>query len=399
MPRKSSLFPENYNTLLDDLKTRIRQAQVRAALAVNQELTLLYWQIGREIVIRQQKEGWGSKVISRLAKDLKQEFPSIAGFSARNLNYMRAFAAAYPDEEIVQRCVAKIPWRHNIALIEKLKSPEEKLWYAQKALENGWSRDVLVLQVESDLYHRQGGAITNFKQALPEPQSDLAHQLLKDPYNFDFLTLSENAQERDLERALVDRIRDFLLELGVGFAFVGSQYHLEIDGQDFYIDLLFYHIRLHCYVVIDLKITPFQPEYSGKLNFYISAVDDLLRQSEDKPTIGLRLHCYVVIDLKITPFQPEYSGKLNFYISAVDDLLRQSEDKPTIGLVLCRGKSNAISEYALRDINKPIGISTYKLQDDLPDSLKGNLPSIEQLEIELEAAASDIEAKAAESSK
>ncbi len=354
MPRQSSLFPENYNTLLDDLKTRIRQAQVRAALAVNQELTLLYWQIGREIVIRQQKEGWGSKVISRLAKDLKQEFPAIVGFSARNLNYMRAFAAAYPDEQIVQRCVAKIPWRHNIALIEKLKSSEERLWYAQKTLENGWSRDVLVLQVESDLFHRQGGAITNFKQALPEPQSDLAHQLLKDPYNFDFLTLSEHAQERDLERALVDRIRDFLLELGVGFAFVGSQYHLEIDGQDFYIDLLFYHIRLHCYVVIDLKITPFQPEHSGKLNFYISAVDDLLRQSEDKPTIGL---------------------------------------------VLCRGKSNAIAEYALRDINKPIGISTYKLQDDLPDSLKGNLPSIEQLEIELESAVSDIEAKTAESSK
>jgi predicted nuclease of restriction endonuclease-like (RecB) superfamily len=319
---------------------------VRAALSVNRELVLLYWQLGRDILTRQRQQGWGAKVIDRLARDLQKEFPDMKGFSPRNLKYMRAFAEAYPNEPIVQEVLAQITWYHNIALIEKLKSPEERLWYAQKTVENGWSRNVLVHQIETGLHRRLGAALTNFDRTLPKPQSDLAQQLLKDPYNFDFLSLGQEVQERDLERALVNHIRDFLLELGVGFAFVGSQYHLEIDGDDYYIDLLFYH---------------------------------------------LRLRCYVVIDLKMKEFQPEYSGKMNFYISAVDDLLRHPDDQPTIGIILCRGKKKTVAEYALRDLNKPIGISTYKLKDSLPQTLQGNLPTLEQLEIELNTVASEIE--------
>jgi predicted nuclease of restriction endonuclease-like (RecB) superfamily len=333
---------------LRDLKERIRSAQVRAALSVNRELVLLYWQLGQDILTRQRQQGWGAKVIDRLASDLQKEFPDMKGFSPRNLKYMRAFAEAYPNEPIVQEVLAQITWYHNIALIEKLKSPEERLWYAQKTVEHGWSRNVLVHQIETGLHRRLGAALTNFDRTLPKPQSDLAQQLLKDPYNFDFLSLGQEVQERDLERALVNHIRDFLLELGVGFAFVGSQYHLEIDGDDFYIDLLFYH---------------------------------------------LRLRCYVVIDLKMKEFQPEYSGKMNFYISAVDDLLRHPDDQPTIGIILCRGKKKTIAEYALRDLNKPIGISTYKLKDSLPQTLQDNLPTLEQLEIELNTVASEIEAE------
>ena len=321
---------------------------MRAALSVNRELVLLYWQLGRDILTRQRQQGWGAKVVDRLASDLQKEFPDMKGFSPRNLKYMRAFAEAYPNEPIVQEVLAQITWYHNIALIEKLKSPEERLWYAQKTVEHGWSRNVLVHQIETGLHRRLGAALTNFDRTLPKPQSDLAQQLLKDPYNFEFLSLGEEVQERDLERALVKHIRDFLLELGVGFAFVGSQYHLEVEGDDFYIDLLFYH---------------------------------------------LRLRCYVVIDLKMKEFQPEYSGKMNFYISAVDDLLRHPDDQPTIGIILCRGKKKTIAEYALRDLNKPIGISTYKLKDSLPQTLQDNLPTLEQLEIELNTVASEMEAE------
>ena len=242
---------DDYSRWLRELKERIRSAQVRAALAVNQELVLLYWQIGRSILEQQGQEGWGTKVIEKLAQDLKKEFPKIKGFSRSNLMYMRAFAEAYPDEQIVQRSVGQLPWRHNIALLEKLKIQEQRFWYAQQALENGWSRDVLVMQIESNLHIRQGGAITNFERTLPKLQSDLAQQLIKDPYNLDFLTLEKGAQERDLERELVVHIRDFLLELGVGFSFMGSQYRLEVDGDEFFIDLLFYHVKLRCYVVID----------------------------------------------------------------------------------------------------------------------------------------------------
>ena len=348
MPKSPILFPddENYFALLDGLKRRIRTAQIKAALAVNQELILLYWQIGREILVRQQEEGWGRKVIERLARDLKREFPDMKGFSRTNLMYMRAFAEAWPDEQIVQRCVGQLPWRHNIALLEKLKDLEPRLWYAQKATENGWSRDILVMQIESNLFGRQGGAITNFEQTLPPERSDLSRQLLKDPYNFDFLTLTEAAQERDLERALMERIRDFLLELGVGFAFVGNQYRLDVEGDEYFIDLLFYH---------------------------------------------LKLHCYVVIDLKVTGFKPEYAGKMNFYVTAANRLLRDERDDPTIGIVLCRSKKRTVVEFALETVQNPIGVSTYKLREDLPPALQGQLPSAEQLEIELETAVKELE--------
>ncbi|MDX2272718.1 MAG: PDDEXK nuclease domain-containing protein [Cyanobacteriota bacterium] len=334
----SELVPMGYEELLRDLKDRIRTAQVRAALAVNRELVLLSWQIGREILRRQGQEGWGSKVIDRLGQDLKREFPDITGFSPRNIKYMRAFAEAWPDELIVQQVVAQIPWGHNVRLLDKLTDPMERLWYAQSVVENGWSRAILEYQIESKLYQRQGSSTTNFERTLPKPQSDLAQQLIKDPYTFDFLSLGKEAQERDLENALVTHIRDFLLELGVGFAFVGNQYHLTVGGDDFYIDLLFYH---------------------------------------------LKLRCYVVIDLKMTEFKPEYSGKMSFYVSAVDDLLRDPVDKPTIGIILCKSKNKAAAEYALRDVNKPISISTHQIRESLPESMQGILPTIKQLEIEL----------------
>jgi predicted nuclease of restriction endonuclease-like (RecB) superfamily len=341
----SKLLPGDYDKFLQNLKKRIRSAQIKAVLAVNRELVLLYWQIGKDILSRQQQEGWGAKVIERLAKDLKHEFPDMKGFSRSNLLYMRAFAQAYPEEQIVHAALGQITWYHNITLLDKLKSNKERFWYAQQTVEHGWSRNVLVHHIESGLYRRVGGAVTNFERALAKPQSDLAQQLIKDPYHFDFLTISQDAQERDLENALVDHIRDFLLELGVGFAFVGSQYHLEIDGDDYYIDLLFYH---------------------------------------------LKLRCYVVIDLKVKEFQPEFSGKMSFYVSAVDDLLRHPDDNPTIGIILCKGKKKIAAEYALRDVNKPIGISSYQLRDSLPEALQGNLPTIEQLEVELQTVAMEL---------
>ncbi|MEH2418436.1 PDDEXK nuclease domain-containing protein [Nostoc sp.] len=328
-----------YEDFLTELKTRIYSAQLRAAVAVNKELVLLYWQIGRDILNRQQQQGWGAKVINRLAADLQKAFPEMKGFSLRNLKYMRAFAEAYPDEELVQQVVALIPWGHNVRILDTIKDQTERLWYAQQTIEYGWSRNVLVHQIESKLYHPQGKATTNFNRTLPQPQSQLAQQLLKDPYTFDFLNLGEDFLERDLERPLINHIRDFLLELGVGFAFVGSQYHLEIGGEDFYIDLLFYH---------------------------------------------LRLRCYIVIDLKIEEFKPEFSGKMNFYVSAVDDLLRHPDDQPTIGMILCKSKNKVIAEYSLRDMHKPISVSVYQLKDTLPEPLQGNLPTIEQLEAELE---------------
>lgn len=349
MPTSSSLFPEeeNYIALLDGLKTRIRTAQVKAALAINQELIHLYWQIGREILMRQEQEGWGSKIIERLAKDLKREFPDMTGFSQTNLKYMRSFAEAYSEEEISQRSVDQLPWRHNIVLFTKLKERDLRFWYAQKALENGWSRDILAMQIESNLFDRQGGAITNFEQTLPAPHSDLARQVLKDPYHLDFLPVGQAMQERDLENALVAHIRDFLMELGVGFAFVGSQYYLNIGGEDFYLDLLFYH---------------------------------------------LELRCFVIIDLKMGDFRAEFSGKMNLYVSAVDDQLRKEHDNPTIGIILCKSKNKTIAEYALRNINAPIAVSTHRL----PEKLQESLPSVEQLEMELEAAVSELQENAGE---
>ena len=332
------IVPEGYESFLKGLKERVRAAQLRAGLSVNRELVLLYWNIGRDILARQKDQGWGAKVIDRLANDLRGEFPEMTGFSPRNLKYMRAFAEAWPDEQIVQAPLAQITWYHNIALIEKLTSAEQRLWYARKAIENGWSRNVLVHQIESALYRRQGKAPTNFTRTLPAPQSELAQQVVKDPYIFEFLTLAEEAKEHDLERALIDHLRDFLLELGVGFAFVGSQYPLEVGGQEFRIDLLFYHLRLRAFIALELK-----------------------REE----------------------FKPEFSGKMSFCLSAIDDLLRHPDDQASIGMILCKSKNKIVAEYALRDLGKPVGVSEYRLTQALPTGLQESLPSIEQLEAQI----------------
>jgi len=307
-----NLLPDNYFSFLNDLKTEIRNARLRATSAVNVQLLNLYWYIGREILMQQEQAKWGAKVIDQLGNDLRLSFPDMQGLSRRNLLYMRRFAEVYPDLAIVQRAVAQLPWSHHVILMDKIKEETERLFYIGKALEHGWSRDTLSLQIKSGLYKRQGKAISNFETRLPPPQSDLAQQLTKDPCLFDFLSLTENYQEKDLEKALTEHITKFLLELGAGFAFLGRQYHLEVDDQDFYIDLLFYHVKLRCYVVIELK--------KGK-------------------------------------FLPEYAGKLNFYLSVVDDQLKSDFDKPSIGLLICQDKNKVVAEYALKDINKPIGIS------------------------------------------
>lgn len=333
-------LPSGYAPLLADLKARVRAAQVRAVLSVNREMVLLYWNIGRDILRCQHREGWGAKVVERLAGDLRAEFPEMHGFSRANLLSMRAFAEAYVDESIVQQLVGQLPWGHNVLLLAKVKNAEQRLWYAQQTLEHGWSRAVLAVQIETDAHSRQGKALTNFKQTLPPPQSDLAQQALKDPYTFDFLTLSAEARERELEQGLVDQIQKFLLELGVGFAFVGRQVHLDVGGEDYYLDLLFYH---------------------------------------------LKLRCYVVIDLKMEPFKPEFAGKMNFYLSAVDDRMRDSKDQPTIGLLLCRDKNRITVEYALRQMTKPIGVAQWRtrLVESLPKKLQGALPSVKDLRKEL----------------
>lgn len=338
-PDLDAVLPKGYDNFLTALKKRIRHAQLRAALSVNQELVLLYWSIGRDILARQKEQGWGAKIIDRLAADLHKAFPEMTGFSPRNLKYMRAFGAAWPDEPFVQQVAAQIPWFHNCVLLDQVKNRHEREWYIRQTIENGWSRNVLVHQIESGVYRRQGKALTNFTRTLPTPQSELAQQVLKDPYNFDFLTLGREAQERELERGLLDHIRDFLLELGIGFAFVGSQYPLQVGGEEFRIDLLFYH---------------------------------------------LKLRAYVIIDLKMESFKPEFSGKMNFYLSAVDDLLRHPSDQPSIGIILCKSKNKIVAEYALRDLRKPMGVSEYHLTESLPKQLKSSLPSVRQLEAELQ---------------
>jgi len=332
------VLPTGYAELLENLKSRIRTARVQAALAVNRELVLLYWDIGRSILERQEQEGWGAKVIERLADDLRREFPDMQGLSRRNLLYMRAFAEAYPDGEFVQQVAAQLPWFHNVMVLTKVKDPSEREWYLRACVEHGWSRAVLLHQIESDLYHRQGKALSNFARTLPAPQSELAQQLLKDPYNFDFLSTHDALLERDLHRKLVEHLRDFMVELGVGFAFVGSEVHLEVGGEDFYLDLLFYH---------------------------------------------LKLRCFVVVELKTTEFKPEYAGKLNFYLSAVDDLLRHPQDNPTVGILLCKERNRVVVEYALRDVSKPLGVAEYRLAQTLPAELRSALPSVEELEAEL----------------
>lgn len=278
---------QDYQDWLNQLKTQIRSSQQRAILAVNQELVLLYWQIGQDILQRQNQQGWGAKVIDRLSKDLSAEFPEIKGFSTRNLKYMRKFAEAWQDKQIVQQAVALLPWGHNLVLLDKFSDNETRLWYAQKAIEHGWSRNVLVHQIESGLLERTGQAVNNFSQTLQKIHSDLATQTFKDPYIFDFLSLGETYHERELETALTEHIMAFLLELGTGFAFVGKQRHIEVGGDDFYIDLLFYHLQLRCYIVIELKTGDFRPEHIGQLNFYVTAIDRQLKTEHDTPTIGL----------------------------------------------------------------------------------------------------------------
>jgi predicted nuclease of restriction endonuclease-like (RecB) superfamily len=300
----------------------------------------LYWSIGRDILARQAEQGWGAKVISHLSTDLQREFPEMKGFSPRNLDYMQTLASIYP-EEFAQQAVAQIPWGHNCTIRDKVQGLKERQCYVRATLEHGWIRNVLAHQIETKLYDRQGKAITNFERTLPAPQSDLAQQVLKDPFNFDFLTLHQDARERELQEGLITHIRQFLLELGKGFAFVGSPYRLTVGGDEFKIDLLFYHLQLRCYVVIDLKI--------GK-------------------------------------FSPEHAGQMNFYLSAVNDLLRHKDDLPSIGLILCKTKNEVGAEYALRDVNKPIGVATHltrEIEASLPKDFQYSLPTVEEIEAEL----------------
>jgi len=333
--QKSLQLPSGYPELLQELKTRIRAAQVQAALAVNRELILLYWSIGRDLSQRFATEKWGGKIIDLLARDLQTEFPGVEGFSPRNLRYMRSLAEAWPDEEILQQLVAKLPWSHNVRVLDRIKDRSTREWYLRAALEYGWSRDVLVLQIKSGLHEREGKALTNFPRALPPPDSDMAEQILKDPYNFDFLTVTATAKEREIERGLLTHLRDLLLELGRGFSFVGSQVPVTVDEQTFYVDLLFYHVRLHRYFVFELKVGAFQPEHAGKLGFYLTAVNRTMR----------------------TPIEG-----------------------PSIGVLLCESRSGPLVEFALENTNQPIGVSTYQVTRELPAPMQEELPSVEDLQ-------------------
>lgn len=335
-----------YGTLLNDIKKRIKQAQTKAILSVNAEMILMYWDIGRIIAHQQQQEGWGAGVIPRLSRDISNELPEQKGFSERNIKFMVQLYKEYegaigkqPVSQLEERkqLVSQMPWGHNILLMQRLADNDIRFWYMKQTLQNGWSRDTLSSMLKNKAHERQGALAHNFDKTLTVPQSDLVRQSLKDPYVFDFLTLSEPFAERELEIELVKHLEKFLIELGAGFAFVGRQYHLEISEKDFYIDLLFYHLRLRCFVVIELK--------KGE-------------------------------------FKPEYAGKMNFYCSAVDVILKQPTDQQTIGLILCETKDKVFAEYALRDIHKPIGVSEYELTRALPDNLKSSLPSIEEIERE-----------------
>lgn len=343
-PPPKAAVPDWYPELLDAVARRVQTGRQRAVAAASQELISTYWAVGNEILRRQDAEGWGARVIDRLSADLRERFPDAKGFSARNLKYMRAFAAAWPDAAIVQARLAQLPWYHHIALLEKLDKLDLRLWYARAAIDQGWSRDVLVHHIDTEFHERAGKAITNFAHTLPPADSDLAQQATRDPYLFDFVGIADIRREHDLERALTDHVEKFLLELGQGFAFVGRQVHLEIGDADFYADLLFYH---------------------------------------------LRLRCFVVIELKVGDFDPSYLGQLGMYMAAVDDLLRHADDKPTIGLILCKTKNNVVAEYALRGYTAPIGVAEWKttIAASLPAELETSLPTVEELEAELDSAA------------
>ncbi|MBI3320344.1 MAG: DUF1016 domain-containing protein [Candidatus Omnitrophica bacterium] len=339
-PRRGAGLPSGYAEILRNLKQRIQQERLRTVMAANSAMVLLYWDIGRTILQRQDREGWGARVIDRLSTDLREAFPDMRGLSPRNLKYMRAFAAAWPQRAIVQQLAAQIPWFHNCVLLDRVQEPADREWYIRQTIQNGWSRNILALQIESRLHERQGKAVTNFPATLPPSDSDMAAQAFKDPYLFDFLGTADPRREREVKQALVDHIQRFLLELGTGFAFMGRQVHLEVGTQDYYLDLLFYHVTLRCYVVIELKAIPFDPAFVGQMNLYLSAVDDLLRHPDDKPTIGL---------------------------------------------LLCKEKDKLTVEYALRDVKKPIGVAAWRtrLVESLPKRLEGQLPTVEQIEREL----------------
>ncbi len=373
------IIDKEYKAWLSDIKLKVRNVQIKAALKVQTELLNFYWDLGADIVAKQSRARWGDGLIEQLSKDLMAEFPEIKGFSRSNLMYIKKWYLFYssatlpnqiaqqavsqlPAEQKVQQPVGqiqeveksqqvvdqtgqraithitRIPWGHNIAIITKCKNIDEALYYVECTLANNWSRSVLVHQIESGLYKREGKAVHNFALTLPKPQSDLAIQTLKDPYVFDFLTMTKDYDERDLENALVSHVRQFLLELGAGFAYMGKQIAVQVGEREFFIDLLFYHTKLHCYVVVELKVVDFEPEHTGKLNFYLKAIDSQLRTD-----------C----------------------------------DQPTIGILICKKKDKIVAEYALSDINKPIGVSEYRLTESIPDTFKGSLPTIEQIEAEL----------------
>jgi predicted nuclease of restriction endonuclease-like (RecB) superfamily len=345
----------DYSSFLHELKARIRSAQIKAAVSVNRELIALYWELAEKIVEKQKNSQWGDGLLTQMSKDLQEEFPDMKGFSLSNLKYMRQWylfwsnrtaigQQAVGELEPTKQLATQIPWGHNLLILSKIKNHPEALFYVQKTIENNWSRAVLTHQIEGNLFHREGKALSNFTASLPSPQSDLAQQTLKDPYIFDFLTIREKHDERELEDALVNQVTKFLLELGAGFSYIGRQYKITVDDEDFYLDLLFYHVKLHCYVVVELKAVAFKPEFAGKLNFYVSAVDALLKSEKDNATVGL---------------------------------------------MICKSKKKTVVEYSLKDTNKPIGVSEYQITQALPDDLKSSLPSIEEIEAELGGFATD----------
>lgn len=341
-----NLEPQEYTKVLLDIKKHISEAQIKAAFAANKELLKLYWHIGKTIITQQKTHAWGSNFVEKLAEDIQKEFPGLAGFSRANIFRIRAFYLAYEKvseapRQLEKSAIFNIPWWHNVILLTKLKDNKLRIWYAQKAIEYSWSSTILEMQIQSDLYHREGKSVTNFKKTLPTPQSDMAQQSFKDPYIFDFLTLQTEHIEHDLEQGLMNHIQKTLLEMGKGFALVGRQYHLEVSNKDYYVDLLFYHYKLRCFIVVELKAREFEPRDAGQINFYLSAVDDFVRGAEDRPTIGL---------------------------------------------LLCKTKDNITAEYALRNTTSPIGVAEYETEiiKKLPKELKRNLPTIEEIEAELE---------------
>ena len=345
---QNSTISKDYLSFIEELKSHIKNARIRAALSVNKELLQMYWHIGYRILEQQNSQSWGSKIIEKLSLDLRKEFPDIKGLGVSNLHNMRRFAEFYKDPTILQQAAGLLPWYHHVVLLEKVKEETERLWYINKTIENGWSRNVLALQISSRLYEREGRSVTNFRDTLPSPQSDLAQQLLKNPYNLEFISASHETHEREIERMLVHKIKDFLLELGAGFAFVGNQFHLHLDKEDYYLDLLFYHIKLKRYVVVELK--------------------------SDK-------------------FRPEYADKLSFYLNLVDKTLKDDNDNPAIGLILCRAHHKLTVEYSLDTITSPLGVSTYILTDRLPENLEKELPTTKVLSEKIEMLIKESECK------